>query len=175
MKRITYVCASVAGAAALLALPASGLARDNHGQGHSNTPKRCSHPNERVGFTVRGTLVSYTADNPATPANEGTVTVTVTGANRHARNSGEIADQNATQPGVQVAGATYTVPTTDAFRVRLVDFQGTDTPSPGDAVTIVGSIVRTKAKCAPAGTSLADRYGAVNVRRVVIADRDPDA
>jgi hypothetical protein len=154
-------------------LPATGAARNN---GHPNThTKRCAHPNERVGFTVRGTLVSYTADDPATTANEGTITVKVTGANSHARNSGEIADQDAARRGVQVAGATYTVPATDAFRVRLVDFSGTDTPSPGDAVTIVGSIVRTKAKCAAPGTSLADRYGAVNVRRVVIADRDPDA
>jgi hypothetical protein len=186
MRRTVQTLIAVGAAGALAALPATGLAHkpdhpgksdESHGKAHDNhgkgEAKRCAKTH-RVGFSVHGTLVSFTADNPATPANEGTVTIKVTSANRHATNSGDIADQDAVKPGVQVAGATYTVPTSDAFKVKLVDFQGADTPSVGDSVHITGKIALTKAKCAPAGTSLADRYGAVDVRKVRITDRDPD-
>ena len=60
--------------------------------------------------------------------------------------------------GVQVAGATYTVPATDAFVLKLNGYEGTDTPSPGDRVKVSGRIARTKARCAPEGATLADRY-----------------
>ena len=171
---------------ALMALPAAGVAHGKgQGQGHdkAHSPathsgkgqsKRCAKT-QKVGYSVRGTLVSVTADNPATPAHEGTVTLTVTGANSHARNSGEIADQNAATPGVQVAGATYTVPTTDSFVLKLDGYVAPDTPSVGDAVHVSGKIARTKKKCAPSGTSLADRYAAPDVRKVTVTDRDPDA
>jgi hypothetical protein len=173
---------------ALLALPAAGVAHPGKGQGqgpdkaqspatsHSGKghSKRCAKT-QKVGYSVRGTLVSVTADNPVTPANEATVTLTVTGANSHARNSGEIADQNATLPGVQVAGATYTVPATDAFVLKLRGYEAPDTPSVGDVVHVSGKIARSKQKCVPAGTSTADRYATPDVRRVTITDSDPDA
>jgi hypothetical protein len=146
-------------AAALLALPATGGAA---GKGEA---KRCEKA-PKFGYTVRGTLVDLTAD---------TVTITVTGANRHARNSGEIADQDLTKDGVQVAGATYTVDgTSDPFNLRLNEFEDPDTPSAGDAVKVNGRIARTRSKCAPDGTSLADRYGAPDVRKVTVTDSDPD-
>ncbi len=145
-------------AGALLALPATGGA---NGQGES---KRCEKT-PKFGYSVSGTLESLTVD---------TVTITVTRANYHARNSGEIADQDATQEGVQVAGATYTVPASDSFTLNLVEYEGADTPSPDDPVRVIGRIPRTKAKCAADGTSLADRYGAPDVRKVSIRDADPD-
>jgi hypothetical protein len=124
-----------------------------------------------VGFVVRGTLTAYTADDETTPANEASVTITVTGANRHARNSGELADTDPATPGTQVKGDTYTVTgASDPFKVKLVDYATGETPAAGDAVRIVGKISRTKSKCAPSGTSLDDRYGDVNVRKVVIHD-----
>lgn len=178
---------STSAVGALLALPAAGLAHPgkgpgqgqdktqteatHNGKGHS---KRCAKT-QKVGYSVRGTLVSVTADNPATPANEGTVALTVTGANIHARNSGEIADQNAALPGVQVVGATYTVPATDAFVLKLRGYEAPDTPSVGDVVHVSGKIARSKKKCVPAGTSAADRYATPDVRRVAITDSDPDA
>ena len=119
--------------------------------------------------------MSATADDPATPASEATVTLTVTSANSHARNSGEIADQNTNRKGVQVKGAPYTVPAGDAFTLKLNGYEGTDTPSVGDKVKVSGRIKVTKKKCAPAGASTADRYAAPDVRRVAISDRDPDA
>jgi hypothetical protein len=154
---------------ALLALAAAPAASQaGKGKGKSGT-----HCTLKRGFTVRGTLVSFTADDPNTEADEESITVTVTGANRHARHSGEIADQDASKPGVQVKGATYSV-SDDPFKYKLVGYQGTDTPSAGDKVKIVGKIAYTKKKCAPEGTSLADRYGDPNIRKVKIKDADPD-
>jgi hypothetical protein len=172
----TRMLLTVVAAGALAAFPATGAGKDkpkhpNKGKGHT---KRCGKA-PKVGYVVDGTLVSITADNPLTAPFEGTVTLTVTGANAHARNSGEIADQNPTADGVQVAGATYTVPSSDPFTLKLNGFEGADTPSPGDGVHVVGKIARTKAKCAAPGTSLADRYATPNVKTVTITDRDPDA
>jgi len=144
-------------AGALLALPATGGA---NGQGAG---KRCEKT-PKVGYTVSGTLVSMTADS---------VTITVTEANGHATKSGEIADQDAGTEGVQVAGATYTV-SGDPYKLVLEGFSGADTPSPGDAVQVIGKVARTKKKCAPEGTSVADRYATPDVRKVVITDSDPD-
>jgi hypothetical protein len=179
MLRKIKVLVLLAAAGALLALPATGFADHKgtpHGGGKGKAKgeaKRCAKT-PKVGYVVHGTLVSATADDPATPASEATVTITVTRANRHARNSGELADQDPAQEGVQVAGGTYTVPAGDAFILELEGFEGADTPSPGDAVKVQGKIPRTKKKCAAEGTSLADRYGTPDVRRVTITDADPD-
>jgi hypothetical protein len=169
MKTIRTISTLVA-AAAMLAVPATALAAPG-GQGAT---KSCAKA-PKVGYQVKGTLVSLTQDDPATTnVFEGTVTIMVTSANSHARKSGDIADQDAGTEGVQVAGATYTVPATDAFLLALHDFEGADTPSAGDLVKVSGRILRTKARCASETTTLADRYGAVDVRRVGIWDNDPD-
>jgi hypothetical protein len=171
---------TVVAAGALLTLPAAGIAAKPAGAGKpggaakpAGKGKGCAKTRS-VGYTLSGTLKAFTADDPATPASEATVTLTLTNANRHARLSGDIADQDAAKPGVQAKGFEYTVPATDAFKLRLNGYEGTDTPSLGDRVHVVGRIPLTKARCAPAGTSVADRYGAVDVRRVTIGDRDAD-
>jgi hypothetical protein len=153
----------------MLAVPATAVAAPG-GQGLT---KSCAKT-PKAGYIVKGTLVSVIQDDSATGAFEGTVTFTVTSANSHARKSGDIADQDATTEGLQVAGATYTVPVTDAFLPRLHGFEGADTPSPGDLVKVAGRIARTKARCAPDNTSLATRYGTPDVRRVGIWDQDAD-
>ena len=147
---------------ALLALPATGAAET----------KRCNKT-PKVGYTVTGTLVSGVPDDPATEAFEGTGTITVTEANGHATRSGEIADQDPATEGVQVAGATYTV-SGDPYKLVLEGYEGDDTPSPGDTVQVIGKIERTKKKCAAEGTSDADRYGAPDIRKVLVTDADPD-
>jgi hypothetical protein len=166
-------------ACALLVAPAVGQA--HHKPDHTKGPKNgqhgsqhCKKPATNVGFVVRGTLTSLTADDPATPAvNESSVSITVTGANRHARNSGELVDTDPATPGTQVQGGPFTVSAAaDAFKVKLVDFEAGETPAVGDSVKIIGKVARTKAKCAAPGTSLADRYGDVNIRKVVIHDAD---
>ena len=168
-KTITAMVA----AGALLAAPAAGLAAkgDNNGKGAT---QRCAKISG-LSFQVSGKLVSAIADNPATPASEASVTMTVTSANSHAAKSGEIADQNATKKGVQVKGATYTVPAGDAFTLKLNGYEAPDTPSVGDRVKVSGKIKLTKKSCAPAGTSTADRYATPDIRRVTVSDRDPDA
>jgi hypothetical protein len=177
----TRTVASLIAAGAVLAAPAAALAakHDDHAKNqnkpHNNHAANCAKTHN-AGFALNGTLVAFTADDIATPANEATVTLTVTAANRHARNSGDIADQDAAKPGVQAAGATFTVAAaTDPFNLRLKHYQGTDTPSVGDKVKVRGRIAKTSRKCAPAGTSIADRLGAIDVRKVTISDRDPDA
>jgi hypothetical protein len=173
-------------AVALLVAPAAGQAhhRPGHTQGPENRENNghrnghhkshsCKKPAKNVGFVVRGTLTTFTADVEGTPANEASVSITVTGANRHARNSGELQDMDPATRGMQVKGGPYTATaSTDPFTVKLVDFGAGETPAAGDAVKIIGKIARTKAKCAADGTGLADRYGEVNVRKVVIHDAD---
>jgi hypothetical protein len=167
--------ASLVAAGALLAVPAVGQATDhpNKGKGKGHTTS-CTKAH-KMPFIVSGKFVSATADNPATPASEATVTLTVTGANHHARVSGDIADQDAVKKGVQVKGATYTVAAGDAFTLKLNGYEGTDTPSVGDRVMVKGKTPLTRKACAPAGTSTADRYGATDITKVTISDRDADA
>ena len=178
MNRMIRLLTVLVAGGALLGAPAVGQA--HHKPGHTKGPNggqqkshRCQKPATNVGFVVRGTLTSFTADDPVTPASEASVTITVTGANRHARNSGELADQDPGTPGTQVQGATFTVNgAADPFKVQLKGYVAPDTPSVGDSVKIIGKIAKTKAKCATPGTSLADRYGDVNIRKVVIHDAD---
>ncbi|MGH8573758.1 MAG: hypothetical protein ACREX8_14470, partial [Gammaproteobacteria bacterium] len=85
-KRIQSL-AMVVAAGALLAVPAIGQADKpdaNGNHNHANRGKSCvKKPTVNKGFVVTGTVVSYTA---------GTLVVTVTKANRHARVSGELVD-----------------------------------------------------------------------------------
>jgi len=163
VKRLFAACLALA-----LLAPATAVAKPD-----PNNPKGCKKPAVNKGFVVKGTLDSFTADDPATEANEESVTLTVTKANRHAKLSGELADQDAVKPGVQVNGAKFTADgatDTNGFRVKLVGYDTGETPATGDRVTLVGKVRMTKARCAPAGTSTADRYGEVNVRKVKIKD-----
>ena len=168
---------ALAAAGALLAAPAAGIAAkpENAGKGKGKGKAKSCAKAATVGYQVGGTLVSVTGDDPATEASEATVTLLVTSANAHARKSGELADQNATKKGLQVKDATYTVPAGDAFTLKLNGYEGADTPSVGDRVKVSGKIKLTKKRCAPGGTSTADRYGAPDVKKVTVTDRDPDA
>ena len=161
----TRTFASLAAAGALLATPAIGQAAKPATKGKpaaaASKSKGCAKAHH-VGYTIGGTLVSATLDNPLTTAvNEGSITLKVTSANKAARVSGNIADQDATKPGVQVDGAEVTLAVaTDPYTLKLNGYEAPDTPSVGDKVHVVGKIALTKKRCAPAGTSLADRYGA---------------
>jgi hypothetical protein len=162
-------------AAALFAVPATALGAKG-GQGKSKggaksgqgKAKSCAKTHSR-GFQVGGTLVSFTADDVATTeASEATVTLTVTSANKHARESGELADMDAAKKGVQAKGATYTVPAGDAFELKLDD-DGAAVPAAGDRVKVKGRIAVTKKGCAAEGTTVADRYATPDVTRVKIS------
>jgi hypothetical protein len=127
-------------------------------------------------FFVRGTLTSFTADDPSTAdVNEASLTMSVVGANSHARRSGELADQDPSKPGVQVKGASYTATAaSDPFVLKLSGFEPGETPDVGDQVRVLGKIALTRKRCADPGTSLADRYGAVDLKRVRVIDADGD-
>ena len=162
-------------AAALFAVPATALAAKG-GQGKSKgkaksgqgKAKSCAKTHSR-GFQVGGTLVSFTADDVATAdASEATVTLTITSANKHARESGELTDMDAAKKGVQAKGATYTVPAGDAFELKLGD-DGAAVPAAGDRVKVKGRIAVTKKGCAAEGTTVADRYATPDVTRVKIS------
>ena len=173
MKRL-QATAWLAAAGALLAVPAAGQAHHDAGHtkggnGKSAPGKGCAKKSTvNKGFSVKGTLVSYTADNAGTPnVNEESLTLTVTGQNRHARRAG-LTDVS---PGT--AGLQYRLnDADDSFTLQLSEFGPGQAPAAGDAVRIVGKVAVTKKKCAPAGASLEDRYGAVNVRKVKIVDAD---
>jgi hypothetical protein len=140
---------ALAVATALVVAPGSALAAKG-GQGKAQGKvKSCAKPLTR-GYQVTGTLVSWTEDS---------VTLTVTSANRHARNSGELADE------------TYTVPTTDVLKLGN---DGAAVPSVGDRVKVKGRIALTKKRCADEGATLEDRYTAPDVTRVTISDREPE-
>ncbi len=156
-------------AAALVAFPATALAAKG-GQGKA---KSCAKTLTR-GFQLTGTLVSMTADDPSTTdSSEATVTITVTAANSHARNSGELEDQNADRKGVQVVGATYTVPAGDAYVLMLGD-DGALIPSVGDRVKVKGRIAVTKKRCAAQDAATADRYATPDVTRVKVSAPEPE-
>jgi hypothetical protein len=165
--------AALALAAALMAVPSTALAAKG-GQGKSKgKAKSCAKQLTR-GFQVTGTLVSVTADDATTTdASEATVTITVTAANSHARNSGELEDQDADRKGVQVVGATYTVPAGDAYVLRLGD-DGALVPAAGDRVKIKGRIAVTKKRCAAEDVAAADRYAAPDVTRVSVSHPEPE-
>ena len=162
-------------AAALFAVPATALGAKG-GQGKSKgkaksgqgKAKSCAKTHSR-GFQVGGTLVSVAGDDAATAdTSEATVTLTVTSANKHARESGELADMDAAKKGVQAKGATYTVPAGDAFELKLGD-DGAAVPAAGDRVKVKGRIAVTKKGCAAEGTTVADRYATPDVTRVKIS------
>ena len=161
---------------ALLAVPAAGHAHPPDagpkGEGRGKgAAKRCADPRQ-VGFTVRGTLVALSADDAATAADEAAVTLQVTGANRHARMSGLLADQDPAAPGVQVEGASLTLTaSSDPFAFALRGFDGAQVPSPGDKVKVKGRIARSPKRCAAPGADPAARYAAPDVRRVVVTSR----
>ena len=169
--------ATLIAAGTLLAAPAGAVAAHgaHHGADGHGKAKSCTTSTHAVGYQVSGTLVSFTADDAATPASEATVTLKVTSANRPAARSGEIDDQNATKQGAQVKGATYTVAAGDTYVLKLKGYEGGDTPSVGDRVKISARIRLTKKACAPAGASIADRLAAPDVKTVTLTDRDPDA
>jgi hypothetical protein len=148
--------AALATATALLAVPATAVgAKGGQGKSKGKT-KSCAQAN-KVGYQLAGTFVSMTADDPATPeSSEATVALTVTSANKHARNAGA------------VRGEAYTVPAGDAFVLRLGD-DGALVPAAGDRVKVKGRIAVTKKRCAAEGTSTADRYAAPDIVRVSIS------
>lgn len=163
---------TVALAAALFAVPATAFGAKG-GQGKSKKggqqkAKNCAKTH-KVGFQVGGTLVSVTPDDAATAdASEASVTLTVTSANKHARESGELEDQDTARKGVQAKGGTYTVPAGDAFELMLGD-DGTAVPAAGDRVKVKGRVAVTKKRCAAEGASVADRYDTPDVLRVKIS------
>jgi hypothetical protein len=164
--------AALALAAALVAVPGTALAaKGGNGKGKGKA-KSCAKTHTR-GFQLTGTLVSLTADDATTlDSSEATLTLTVTSANRHARNSGELEDQNADRKGVQVVGATYTVPAGDAFVLQLGD-DGALVPAAGDRVKVKGRIALTQKRCAAEGAAAADRYDAPDVTRVKVSQPEP--
>lgn len=195
--------ATLVAAGALFAVPATGIAAkggnsgdkpdssagkssergngqsENRGRGSdrsSSRSKRCKRPEVRRSFVVHGKLVSITPDNPATTeANEAEIKIEVRSANRAARASGELADQNDDRKGVQIRGAEYTISGTDEFELKLRGYEGDDTPSAGDFVRVKGRVMLTRKRCAEDGTSTADRIGTPDIRKVTIHDRDKDA
>ena len=166
MLKTIRTISTLAVAVALFAVPATAVAAKG-GQGKAKGKTKSCEKAHSVGYQVSGTLVSVTPDDTGTPDNEATVTLNVAHANSHAWKSGELVDTDPATEGVQ---ATYTVPATDVdgFVLKLNGYEGTETPTAGDRVKVKGRIARTKPRCAPEGTSVADRYAAPDVRRVTI-------
>jgi hypothetical protein len=169
------------GAVALLAFPATGLAKKGehgkHGKhaklAKQNKAKSCAKLHT-VGYQVGGTLVDMTADDAATTdTSEATLTLIVTSANKHARESGELADQDADRKGTQVKGATYTIPAGDVFELSLGDY-GTAAPTAGDRVKVKGRIAVTKKRCAAEGATADDRFATPDVTRVKVSPAEAE-
>jgi hypothetical protein len=148
--------AALGTAAALLMAPATALGAKG-GQGKAKGKAKSCAKAKTAGYQLGGTLVSMTADDPATPeSSEATVTLTVTSANKHARNAGA------------VRGETYTVPAGDAYVLKLGD-DGALVPAAGDRVKVKGRVAVTKKRCAADGASTADRYATPDIVRVSVS------
>lgn len=161
MNRRYRLIGLLGAATALAVAPAIAQAghNPNANPNHGSKGKRCT---VKRGFVVKGTLASggFTADADAATGEQPSVTINVTGANRHARKAG------VTVPGTYAVSAA-----SDAFTLRLVEFESGESPGAADGnaadkVRIVGKVAYTKKRCANSG------YGAVNVRKVQIIDVD---
>jgi hypothetical protein len=163
MKR-TRILTALAAAGALAAVPVGADANNGSAHAQNGSNHGCDHhPTVTRSFVLTGRLVSYDGN---------TVEITVKNANRHARHSGEITDQDANKAGVQVKGASYSVSdTSDSFVVKESGYETGENPAAGDKVRIRGRISYTRKHCAPE-LSTADRYGAPNIRRVRFIDVD---
>jgi hypothetical protein len=163
----TIAVAAATGALALAPAAVDAHPRDGH------KPKKAKRCVVKPAFFVKGTVTAFTADDPGTPGvNEASVTIRVTGANSHARNSGELADQDSAEKGVQVKGASYVADaSSDAYRLVLSGYESGESPEAGDKVRALGKIELTRKRCAR-NESLADRYGDVDLKRVRLIDED---
>jgi hypothetical protein len=161
--RITAVLAT----AAVMAVP---VAADAHrgGRHHGNHGKRVVNK----GFVVTGNLKQngFSPDETSTTSvNESVVGTAVKNANKHARQSGELEDQNSSRRGVQVRGGTYKLDNdNDFFRVVRSGYEPGEQPGEGDKVRITGKIPYTRDK----SLKVSDRYGEPNIRRVKVVDSD---
>ena len=162
--------ASLIVAGAVMVAPTAADATHKAGHDPGSKSKRCrSDKTVKRGYVINGTVVSVTADDTATTdVNEWAVTLTVDSANRHARNSGELVDNDSGTAGTQITIAAGS----DTFTVNTVDYEAGETPAAGDGVKVNGKIPWTKAKCAAAGTSTEDRYGTPDIRKVTFTDAD---
>jgi hypothetical protein len=110
--------------------------RGGHGKGHAGPrqhhghAKRCAKK-RKVGFVVGGTFVAGDATS---------VTLMVTKANRHARQSGLVA-----------LGENYTATPTKAARIKYVNRTGAEDAQPTDRVRVVGKVTAFKHGCSSEG------------------------
>jgi hypothetical protein len=155
LTRVSWLAALLA--VGVLAAPPIAQAKPGPKNGNG-TSKSCEKkPAVSKAFVVKGTLNGLTGSQ---------VIITVTGANRHAQASGELADQDVVLLGVQ-----YLVEgTLDPFELKLSGYAEGEDPAVGDKVRIKGKIALTKAKCAEEGATLDERYVEPNVKRVKIID-----
>lgn len=140
---------------ALGALAAAPLAEATHQPNHDpdSKSKKCKKPTTKKAFVVKGKLAQ-----PLTVNTSEVNSITVTGANRHARNSGV------------VKGDSYMV--NDAFDLKLSGFEALETPGLDDKVRIRGKIEVTKKKCATPEATLVGRYGETDFKKVRVIDKD---
>ena len=152
------------GVLAIGALAAAPIAGAEHKTDHSPGSKSqtCKKPIVKKAFIVKGTLNKPPAGS--------TVDITVNRANRHARKSGEIADQDPATDGVQVSGADYVVDSAGAT-LKLSGYKAGENPEAGDKVRIIGKVPVTRRKC-DADATTDERYGAPNLKKVKIIDKD---
>jgi hypothetical protein len=157
-------------AGALFAVPAVAQATHNshHNPGGNSQGKSqaCDNTLSRA-FVVKGTVVSFDGTD---------VEISVTGANRHARNSGELQDQDLSTSGTQVAGDTHTTSAgSDSFKLVLSGYETGETPQVGDKVRLIGKIAIVKKRCADEGATIEARSTDVNLRKVQIIEPEEDA
>ncbi len=144
MRKILLALALMA-ALATGATVADATPGHGHAKGHA---KKCSKL-LKVGFVVRGTLLSADATS---------VRLTVTKANRHALNSGEVEE-----------GQPFTATPANADRIKYVNRTGPSDAHVGDRVKVVGKVTKPKHGCATANFS-----ATVTVRLVVVTGPGTD-
>jgi hypothetical protein len=137
---LALVAALATGTTVAYATPGNG-----HAKGHA---KKCSKP-LKVGFVVRGTLVSADATS---------VTLEVTKANRHALRS-ELVE----------VGEEFVAEPANPDRIKYVNRSGFADAQAGDRVKVVGKVTKLKHGCEDG-----DFSPTATVRRVVVKGPSPD-
>lgn len=158
MRRIGLAAALLAAAMVVPAQAAKPADPGSQGTSHGHHGKSCKP--HRVGWVVKGTLVEQSLEDVDGDGKySGTVTVTVTHTNKHARD-----EKGGPQPKTYtVKDVKVTFGVNDANNDGKQD--GLDVAA-GDQVKLIGKVTRVRKKCDQS------EAGKVSIRKVVFNDAE---
>ena len=143
---------------AMLALPAgTTVAKKPEHETKAKSERQCS---KAVGFSLRGTGLDASALTIADGKADGTLTLDVLKANRHARRFLEITTLPSSDEQLKL--------TADKVKLRLVRVTDLASVQPTDRVRIQGRVIKPRKRCATTTTPTLD------IRRITVVRPEED-